>query len=69
MSHQTGITANEELKKFLAKAKNGSVRVLKVSIQDEQLTKDDFREARGSWEDDILLRNNTYLNEIYLIFV
>ncbi|GFO40504.1 twinfilin-2, partial [Plakobranchus ocellatus] len=55
MSHQTGISANDELKQFLADNKNGPVRAIKISIQDEQLIYDTSCDAEGSWEDDILL--------------
>ena len=34
MSHQTGITANEELMTFFGSCRNGSVRAVKVSIED-----------------------------------
>uniref|UniRef100_A0A2K5NR01 Twinfilin actin binding protein 2 n=1 Tax=Cercocebus atys TaxID=9531 RepID=A0A2K5NR01_CERAT len=37
MAHQTGIHATEELKEFFAKARAGSVRLIKVVIEDEQL--------------------------------
>ncbi|XP_066996558.2 twinfilin-1 isoform X2 [Anabrus simplex] len=52
MSHQTGIRANDALKKFFGKCRDGSVRVFKVSIVDEELTLASFKEAVGSWEDD-----------------
>ena len=34
MSHQTGITANEELMTFFGNCRNGSVRAVKISIED-----------------------------------
>uniref|UniRef100_A0A7I2YQM6 Twinfilin actin binding protein 2 n=1 Tax=Homo sapiens TaxID=9606 RepID=A0A7I2YQM6_HUMAN len=34
MAHQTGIHATEELKEFFAKARAGSVRLIKVVIED-----------------------------------
>jgi len=37
MSHQTGIQANEELRKFFGKCRDGKIRAVKVSIQNEQL--------------------------------
>ncbi|OWR50934.1 putative twinfilin [Danaus plexippus plexippus] len=38
MSHQTGIQANNELKKYFSKCRDGKIRVLKISIENEQLT-------------------------------
>jgi twinfilin-like protein len=53
MSHQTGILPNQELRAFCNKVKqDGSSRVIKVSIVDEQLTLDEHREAIGKWEED-----------------
>ncbi|XP_076369845.1 twinfilin-1-like [Tachypleus tridentatus] len=52
MSHQTGIHSSDELRTFFGKCKDGQVRVLKVGIQNEQMTLQDFREPRGSWEED-----------------
>uniref|UniRef100_A0A1A9W7D2 Twinfilin n=1 Tax=Glossina brevipalpis TaxID=37001 RepID=A0A1A9W7D2_9MUSC len=37
MSHQTGIKANEKLLKIFGKAKNGKLRVIKISIENEEL--------------------------------
>uniref|UniRef100_A0A8D0LB09 Twinfilin actin binding protein 2 n=1 Tax=Sphenodon punctatus TaxID=8508 RepID=A0A8D0LB09_SPHPU len=37
MTHQTGIHATTELKDFFAKARNGSIRLIKIVIEDEQL--------------------------------
>uniref|UniRef100_A0A1Y1MDH8 Twinfilin n=1 Tax=Photinus pyralis TaxID=7054 RepID=A0A1Y1MDH8_PHOPY len=37
MSHQTGIKANNELKEFFGRCRDGSIRALKISICDEQL--------------------------------
>uniref|UniRef100_A0A087WRG4 Twinfilin actin binding protein 2 n=1 Tax=Mus musculus TaxID=10090 RepID=A0A087WRG4_MOUSE len=34
MAHQTGIHATEELKEFFAKARAGSIRLIKVIIED-----------------------------------
>lgn len=52
MSHQTGIRANAALKKFFGKCRGGNVRVLKVSIVNEELTLSSFKEASGTWEED-----------------
>ncbi|XP_028142934.1 twinfilin [Diabrotica virgifera virgifera] len=52
MSHQTGIRANDELKKFFAKCKEGMVRLVKVSIKDEQLVLDASSSVKHNWEKD-----------------
>ncbi|XP_064154471.1 twinfilin-2 isoform X2 [Anguilla rostrata] len=52
MAHQTGIHATTELKEFLAKARAGSVRLIKVVIQDEQLVLGAYREPSQSWDRD-----------------
>ncbi|KAM7230120.1 hypothetical protein CapIbe_018837 [Capra ibex] len=52
MAHQTGIHATEELKEFFAKARAGSVRLIKVVIEDEQLVLGAFRELVGCWDQD-----------------
>lgn len=52
MSHQTGIQANADLRKFFAKCRDGSVRVFKVSIADEQLTLVDYKPPKATWEQD-----------------
>ncbi|XP_045475310.1 twinfilin [Harmonia axyridis] len=52
MSHQTGIHANEELKKYFAKSRNGNVRVIKVSIKNEELTLDGHHSVKNNWEND-----------------
>ncbi|XP_059245852.1 toll-like receptor 9 isoform X3 [Mustela nigripes] len=52
MAHQTGIHATEELKEFFAKARAGSVRLIKVVIEDEQLVLGASRELMGTWEQD-----------------
>ncbi|XP_055985311.1 toll-like receptor 9 isoform X1 [Sorex fumeus] len=52
MAHQTGIHATEELKEFFAKARAGSVRLIKVVIEDEQLVLGASREPVGSWDRD-----------------
>ncbi|XP_029098951.1 toll-like receptor 9 isoform X3 [Monodon monoceros] len=52
MAHQTGIHATEELKEFFAKARAGSVRLIKVVIEDEQLVLGASRELVGCWDQD-----------------
>ncbi|XP_032988985.1 toll-like receptor 9 isoform X3 [Rhinolophus ferrumequinum] len=52
MAHQTGIHATEELKEFFAKARAGSVRLIKVVIEDEQLVLGASREPVSSWDQD-----------------
>nr|CAD7200376.1 unnamed protein product [Timema douglasi]CAD7395128.1 unnamed protein product [Timema poppensis] len=52
MSHQTGIKANDDLKKFFGKCRNGKIRVFKVSIVEEELALTSFKEPVGAWEED-----------------
>ncbi|XP_007950236.2 toll-like receptor 9 [Orycteropus afer afer] len=52
MAHQTGIHATEELKEFFAKARAGSVRLIKVIIEDEQLMLGASRDLAGGWDQD-----------------
>ncbi|CAG9785162.1 unnamed protein product [Diatraea saccharalis] len=52
MSHQTGIQANAELKKYFGKCRDGKLRVMKVSIENEQLTLSKHYAVKGSWEHD-----------------
>lgn len=53
MSHQTGIGPDEELEKFIAKCKTSSkIRLFKVSIVDESLILDEYKETHGKWESD-----------------
>ncbi|KAK9890867.1 hypothetical protein WA026_012211 [Henosepilachna vigintioctopunctata] len=52
MSHQTGIHANDELKKFFAKCKDDNVRLIKVSIKNEELILSDHRQVQHNWEND-----------------
>lgn len=56
MSHQTGISANDELLKFYSRCKaNGtqlSVRLAKIVISNEQLTLDIYHEPSGDWRED-----------------
>ncbi|XP_063072560.1 twinfilin-2-like [Engraulis encrasicolus] len=52
MSHQTGIHATSELKEFLAKARGGAIRIIKIVIRNEQLVLGAYREPSQSWERD-----------------
>ncbi|XP_072940270.1 twinfilin [Epargyreus clarus] len=52
MSHQTGIQANAELMKYFGKCRDGKIRVLKVSIENEQLTLSKYQPVKGTWEQD-----------------
>ncbi|XP_050430327.1 twinfilin [Adelges cooleyi] len=53
MSHQTGIKANDVLKKFFSKsASDKSIRAIKVSIEDEQLVLSAYEKHHKSWKDD-----------------
>jgi len=52
MSHQTGITASEQLRSFLARTKDGSVRLIQIGILDEKLVLEDERGPKGTWEED-----------------
>ncbi|XP_041976649.1 twinfilin [Aricia agestis] len=52
MSHQTGIQANNELKKYFGKCRDGKIRVLKVSIENEQLALAKYHSVKGSFESD-----------------
>ncbi|XP_006821227.1 twinfilin-1-like [Saccoglossus kowalevskii] len=52
MSHQTGITTSPVLQNFFLKAKEGSQRVIKVVIENEQLVLSSTAEPVESWEED-----------------
>ncbi|XP_039403106.1 twinfilin-2 isoform X1 [Mauremys reevesii] len=52
MAHQTGIHATTELKDFFAKARNGSIRLIKVVIEDEQLVLGAYKELSRHWDKD-----------------
>ncbi|XP_015592032.1 twinfilin isoform X1 [Cephus cinctus] len=52
MSHQTGIKANDALKKVFAKCRDGKIRVLKVSIENEELVPASSSKPVGKWQDD-----------------
>lgn len=52
MTHQTGIHATTELKDFFAKARNGSIRLIKIIIEDEQLVLGAYKELSRRWDKD-----------------
>jgi len=57
MSNQSGIVASEDLRLFLASSRDGGVRCIKVSIQEDTdrnhaLHLDTEFPSKGSWEDD-----------------
>ncbi|KAL1495098.1 hypothetical protein ABEB36_010569 [Hypothenemus hampei] len=52
MSHQTGIRANEALKKYFSKCKDGKVRIFKVAIEQEQLVLKEQKPEKHNWEKD-----------------
>lgn len=53
MSHQTGIRCNDELKDFIAKSKEGHIRLLKIVINsNEELTLESYKECVGDWNSD-----------------
>ncbi|KAM4722482.1 twinfilin-2 isoform 2-T2 [Rhinophrynus dorsalis] len=52
MAHQTGIHATPELKDFFAKARSGSVRLIKVVIEEEQLVLGAHKELKHDWDKD-----------------
>ncbi|XP_070559654.1 twinfilin-1-like isoform X2 [Ptychodera flava] len=52
MSHQTGITCSKDLLDFFAKSKDGSQRLIKIHIENEQLVLASNAEKSGTWEED-----------------
>ncbi|XP_046584944.1 twinfilin-2-like [Haliotis rubra] len=52
MSHQTGISASKGLADFFAICKDGSIRLVKVSIEDEQLVLSHNEQPVNTWEED-----------------
>lgn len=52
MSHQTGIKASENLQSFFSTCKEGSARVIKISITDEQLELAGSEKPVDTWEHD-----------------
>uniref|UniRef100_T1IMS1 ADF-H domain-containing protein n=1 Tax=Strigamia maritima TaxID=126957 RepID=T1IMS1_STRMM len=63
MSHQAGIKANEKLRNFFGTCRQGNIRLVKVDIEDEQLTLSDYKETLSTWEDDILLKKINKINK------
>ncbi|KAK7073779.1 Twinfilin-1 [Halocaridina rubra] len=63
MSHQTGIKANEDLLNFFGNCRNGNIRSVRVTIQDEALQLGEYKEAQGTWEDDYDLMVIPFLRE------
>lgn len=72
MSHQTGIKPNEELEKFCAKCKqDGSSRVIKCVIKNEQLCLEEHREPVHHWDEDYYRYVNKMVEDdqpCYLLF-
>jgi len=56
MSTQTGIEANDDLRKFFGKCREGNARakyrLVKVVIVNEELTLDEAKETKGNWKED-----------------
>lgn len=52
MSHQTGIQANEELRQVFASAKDGSLRVIKIAIENEELVFAGSASPIDNWSED-----------------
>ncbi|XP_019736625.1 twinfilin-2b isoform X1 [Hippocampus comes] len=52
MSHQTGINASTELKDFLAQARGGAMRIMKIVIQNEKLVLESCGQPAQSWDKD-----------------
>ena len=56
MSTQTGITANDQLREFFGKCREGNsrgkYRMLKVIISQEELALDEAKETKGTWKND-----------------
>ncbi|XP_073476048.1 twinfilin-1 [Aquarana catesbeiana] len=52
MSHQTGIQASDDVRETFAKARNGKYRLLKLDIEDEQLTVSVREKPVSSWDKD-----------------
>ena len=56
MSTQTGIQANDELREFFGKCREGNsrgrYRMIKVIIANEALVLEEAKETKGSWKDD-----------------
>ena len=52
MSTQTGIVANDGLRAFFGRCRDGRMRMFKVVIEREELALDVHYEANGTWEED-----------------
>lgn len=54
MSHQAGIQASDSLKEFLATAKTGHIRLIKIDIdvEKEELVLSNSEDTGGKWQDD-----------------
>lgn len=52
MSHQTGIQADEQLLSFISQCKrpNNTIRIIKITIKNENLTLDEYKEQSDNWE-------------------
>uniref|UniRef100_A0A3Q3G3E1 Twinfilin actin-binding protein 2b n=1 Tax=Labrus bergylta TaxID=56723 RepID=A0A3Q3G3E1_9LABR len=71
MSHQTGINATSELKEFLARARGGAIRTMKIVIRNEELVLDSYREPAQSWDKDydhFLLPLLTHQEPCYILY-
>lgn len=56
MSTQTGIQANDQLRDFFGKCREGKFRgkyrMLKVVISNEELSLEEAKETKGNWKED-----------------
>uniref|UniRef100_A0A3Q0SMG4 Twinfilin actin-binding protein 2b n=1 Tax=Amphilophus citrinellus TaxID=61819 RepID=A0A3Q0SMG4_AMPCI len=71
MSHQTGINATSELKEFLARARGGVIRILKIVIRNEELVLHSYREPAQNWDkeyDQFLLPLLTPQEPCYILY-
>uniref|UniRef100_UPI00358FA09A twinfilin-1-like isoform X2 n=1 Tax=Myxine glutinosa TaxID=7769 RepID=UPI00358FA09A len=71
MAHQTGIRATPDLKDVFVKARNGNVRLIKVSIENERLVLGKQKKPSGSWHHDYQTMVVPQLHEsqpTYLLF-
>lgn len=53
MAHQTGIEPSQKLKTLIATALQGSLRYIKVSIENEELVPGGSSAPSGTWENDL----------------
>ncbi|XP_052779679.1 twinfilin-1-like [Mya arenaria] len=71
MSHQTGISASDELKDFLSHSRDGGFRLIKIAIKDEKLELANSEKARGTWEEDfndLVLRQLEEKQPCYILY-